>query len=208
MAEFLMGILAMGAGVFAASGIGKLRSRPAYRAYRAGLRATRLVPGRLHNAVAAALAAVEAVTAAALAGAAALLASGSPGAYPLAEFALAVAAALAAVLAAGVMVAVSRGTRAPCACFGGSSARPLGTAHLIRNSCLAALLAAGLIASGFQHAQPGLASSALAVAAGLAVALLVTRWDDLAALFAPLPPARGIASAPPGRPGRHGKATR
>jgi hypothetical protein len=209
MAEFLLGILGMGTGVFAVSGLAKLRSRRAYRDYRAGLRATRLVPGRLLNGTALALAAVEAAAAGCLAGAAVLLAAGSPAAYPLAEAALATAAALAALLAAGVLVVVSRGMPAPpCACFGSGSARPLGTAHLIRNICLLVLLAAGLVASEFQHARPGLASSVLAVAAGLVVTLLVTRWDDLAALFAPLPPVRAMAPAPPGRPGHQGKAAR
>jgi len=191
MAEFIMGILGAGTGVFTASAFAKLRSLQAYRDYRAGLRATRLVPGRLLSGTATTLAAVEAAIAGGLAGAAVLLAAGSPGAYLLARIALAVAAALAAVLAAGVAVAVSRGTRTPCACFGGSTARPLGAAHLIRNSCLLALLAAGLAATGLQHAGPRLAGprlagSALAVVAGLVVTLLITRWDDLVSLVAPV----------------------
>ncbi len=205
MAEFLLGILGMGTGVFTASGLAKLRSRPAYRDYRAGLRATGLVPGRLLNGTALLLAAVEAATAGGLAGAAVLLAAASGGAYPLAEAALAVAAALTAVLTAGVTVAVSRGTRVPCACFGGSSARPLGAAHLIRNACLLALLAGGLAACGLRHARPGLAGSALALMAGLVAALMVTRWDDLVSLFAPLPPAPAMTPAPAGRPRRPGR---
>lgn len=186
MAEILIGILGMGAGVFAASGFAKLRSRPAYRDYRSGLRATRLVPGRLLSGTAATLVAAETATASGLAGAAVLLAAGFPGAYPLAALALAVATALTAVLATGIAVAVSRGLRAPCACFGSSSVRPLGAAQLIRNTCLLALLAAGLVACGLQHARPGLGGSVLAVVAGLIVTLLVTRWDDLVSLFAPV----------------------
>lgn len=208
MAEFLIAILGMGTGVFTASGFAKLRGRSAYRDYVAGLRATRLVPGRLLDGTAVVLAVAEAVTAGGLAGAAVLLVTGSTGAYPLAGAALAIAAALAVVLAAGVMVAVSRGVSVPCACFGGSSARPLGTAHLVRNICLLTLLAAGLAASGFQRARPGLAGSALAVAAGLVAALLAIRWDDLASLFAPLSPARALPSVPPGRPAHQDKAAR
>lgn len=206
MAEFLMGILGMGAGVFTASGFAKLRSRKAYRDYRAGLRVTRLVSGGLLNGTAVTLVAVEAATAAGLAGAAVLLAAGSLGGYPLAELALAVATALAAVLATGVTVVVSRGTRAPCGCFGGSSVRPLGARHLIRNTCLLALLAAGLAVSGLQHTRPRLAGSVLAVVAGLVVALLVTRWDDLVSLFAPVTPAQAVTSAPLGRPRHPDKA--
>jgi hypothetical protein len=90
------------------------------------------------------------------------------------------------MLVTGIVVAVSRGMRAPCACFGGSSVRPLGAAHLIRNTCLLALLAGGLAVCGLQHARHGLGGAVLAVVAGLVVTLLVTRWDDLVSLFAPV----------------------
>jgi hypothetical protein len=208
VAEFLLGVLGMGTGVFAVSGFAKLRSRQAYRDYRAGLRATRLVTGSLLSGTAFTLVAGELATVGGLAGAAGLLAAGSPGAYLLAELALAVAAALAAVLVTGVAVAVSRGLRAPCACFGGTSVRPLGAPHVFRNACLLALLAAGLAASGLQHTRPSLAGSALAVVAGLVVALLIIRWDDLVALFAPIPPVQAVTPAPAGRPGLPDQAAR
>jgi hypothetical protein len=182
MAEFLACILGMSAGVFATSAFAKLRSRPAYRDYRAGLRAMRLVPPSLLTGTAVTLVAVEAVTACGLAAAAALLAARASIAYPLSEFAVAVAAALTLVLVSGVAVALSRGAQAPCSCFGGSSARPLGAAHLIRNTVLLALLAAGLAASMLQRDRPGLAASVLAVAAGLVLSLLIIRWEDLVAL--------------------------
>jgi hypothetical protein len=90
--------------------------------------------------------------------------------------------ALTLALVSGVAVALSRGTQAPCSCFGGSSGRPLGSAHLIRNIVLLALLAAGLAVSVLQRDRPGLADSLLAVAAGLVLSLLIIRWEDLVAL--------------------------
>lgn len=182
MAEFLVSILAMSAGVFATSAFAKLRNRTAYRDYRAGLRAMRLVPPSLLTGTAMTLVAVEAVAACGLAAAAGLLAAGASAAYPMSGFALAVAAALTLGLVSGVAVALSRGTQAACACFGGSSARPLGPAHLIRNTVLLALLAAGLAVGLLQRDRPGLADSLLAVAAGLVLSLLIIRWEDLVAL--------------------------
>jgi hypothetical protein len=182
MAEFLVAILAMSAGVFATSAFAKLRSRAAYRDYRAGLRAMRLVPPGLLTRTAVTLVAVEAVTACGLAAAAGLLAAGASAAAPLSELALAVAAVLTLALAGGVAVALSRGAQATCACFGGSSGRPLGRAHLVRNTFLLALLAAGLVVGLLQRDGPGLADSLLAVAAGLVLALLIIRWEDLVAL--------------------------
>jgi hypothetical protein len=182
MAEFLAGILGLSAAVFATSAFAKLRSRPAYRDFSAGLRATQLVPPSLLTGTAVILVAVEAATAGGLAAAAGLLAARAPVAYPLSELAVAVAAALTLVLVSGVAVALSRGAQAPCSCFGGSSVRPLGVAHLIRNTVLLVLLAAGLAASLLQRDRPGFTDSALAVATGLVLSLLIIRWEDLAAL--------------------------
>lgn len=182
MAEFLVGILGMSAGVFATSAFAKLRSPPAYRDYRAGLRAMRLLPPGLLTGTAVTLVAVEAITACGLAAAAGLLAAGASAAYPLSVLAVTVAAALTLVLVSGVAVALSRGVQAPCSCFGGSSVRPLGAAHLIRNIVLLVLLAAGLAASALQRGRPGLGGAVVAVAAGLVLSLLIIRWDDLVAL--------------------------
>ncbi len=68
MDELSIGVLCLAGCVFAASVAAKLRSRPAYRSFRAGLGDTALVPGRLLPAVSAALCAAEAAIAAVLAG--------------------------------------------------------------------------------------------------------------------------------------------
>jgi hypothetical protein len=125
-----------------------------------------------------------------------------PGTAVVAESALAGAALLTSVLAAGVAVVMRRGTRARCACFGSGSGRPLGGVHLIRNVGLLAVIAAGLvggIGGGFEHRRPGLAGAAVAVAAGAVAGLVLTRFDDLIALFTPITPASTPAArtAPP-----------
>jgi len=186
MAEFVLAVLCAGAGVFAASAITRLRSQAAYGDYRAGLRGTGLLPQRLLSALAAVLATAEAVAAGALIAAGVTLAVAVTGSFWLAESALALAAGLMAVLTAGVTVVIRRGVKTPCVCFGSRSARPLGPAHLARNVGLLALLTAGLVGEGFTRTAPLAAGSVLAVAAGLIVALLFIRWEDLAALFTPI----------------------
>ena len=84
---------------------------------------------------------------------------------------------------AGVAVAVRRGVTAPCACFGSGSRAPLGGVHLARNAYLLAVLVTGVASAGLQRWQPGLASAGLAASAGGVSALLLTRLDDVAALF-------------------------
>jgi hypothetical protein len=195
--EFITAMLAMAAGVFAGSAAAKLRSRAAYRGFVTGLRDTRLIPGRLLKPGAATLAAAESACAIALVSAVALrLAWPAEAAGPTLA-ALAVAVALAAVLAAGVATVLRRGTIARCACFGAGAGRPLGAAHLVRNLCLLALLAAALAGlalaparwapTGPPLASPALTGPGLAAAAGLVIAVLLIRWDDLAYLLAPLP---------------------
>jgi len=208
MTEFDVAVLAMSAVVFTASATAKLRSRAAYREFRAGLRATRLVRERLLSRTAVILVVAETATAAGLAGALVLRITGSPGAFQLAESAFTVAAVLIVVLAAGVAVVIRRGTMARCPCFGSTSARPLGVAHLVRNACLLLPLLAGLACCPLNHDRPALAGSVLAVASGLVVALLLIRWDDLAALLAPIPSAKPVPPATPGRPARQDRTLR
>jgi hypothetical protein len=185
MTEFVLAVLALGTGVFAASAAGKLRSPAAYRDFRAGLRGTRLVPGERLAATAAVLVAAETVCAAALAAALVVTATSAGPGVPLAEAALGATALLTAVLAAGVATVLRRGNAVPCRCFGATSSRPLGAVHLARNACLLALLAAGLGCTPIGHARPAAAGCILAVLTGLLMALLFIRWDDLAAVFAP-----------------------
>lgn len=202
MSEFSVSILILTACVFAASAAAKLRSRAAYRTFRAGLRETALMSERLLPAAVAALPGAEAVTAGGLATAAILVATAGTGANPAAEAALAVACLLTATLTAGVALVIRRGTQARCTCFGAGSTRPLGGVHLLRNLALLAVLAGGLTTSPLGHGHPGPVGTLVAVAIGASAALLFIRWEDLAELFAPIPSLRAAAPAPArqGRP--------
>lgn len=87
------------------------------------------------------------------------------------------AALLTAGLTAGVAVVLRRGIEVRCACFG-SSAGALAPVHLVRN---AVLLVAALVGG---YSAPG-ASPVVAVPAGVALALIVIRFEDLDFLFRP-----------------------
>jgi hypothetical protein len=175
--------------VFAASSIGKLSSRRAYRSFRDQLAETRLVPKSMGRAAAASLASTEAAVALALLAADGLTISAAPGAAWLAESALIAAAAVTLTLALGVAAVVRRGTTARCACFGAQLGRPLGPVHLARNLSLLAVVCAGLVAAPLAAGRPSLPTAALAAVAGAIAALLFVRWDDIAELLGPMPTA-------------------
>jgi len=182
MAELVIAALMTAVVTYGVSAASKLRSGRAYRAFRAGLAATALVSRPLTGLAAALLVTAEtAVTG--LCAAALIMTSLSRASAPaLTGVALAGAAALMAVLTAGVAVAVRRGVTAPCACFGSGGRAPLGGVHLARNAYLLAVFVTGASA-GLQRWQPGLAAAVLAASAGGVSALLLTRLDDVAALF-------------------------
>ena len=123
MGDFSVAVLSLAACVLAASAAAKLRSRRAYRLFRDGLGETRLLPEHLLSPAAAALVGAEALIAAGLTAAAVLTATAAPGAIPLADCALAAAAFLILLLAAGIAVVMHRGTRAHCAGAGWHRAR-------------------------------------------------------------------------------------
>jgi hypothetical protein len=183
MTELVIAVLMTAVVTYGVSAASKLRSGQAYRAFRAGLAATALISHRLTGPAAAVLVTAEAVVTG-LCAAALLMTflSGAP-APVLTGVALAGAAALMAVLTAGVAVAVRRGVTAPCACFGSGGRAPLGVVHLARNAFLLVVLVAGVAGAGLQRWQPGLAAAVLAASAGGVSALLLTRLDDVAALF-------------------------
>jgi len=185
MSEFSIIVLSLVGCVFTASAAAKLAGRAAYRAFRAGLGESRLIPARLLPAAAASLLAVEAALAATLLASAGLTAATAPAAARLAESALAGAAVLTAVLTAGVAVVIHRGTRARCACFGARSARPLGWVQLARNLCLLAVISGGLTGIPLARGHAPAAGAVLA-AAGAVTALPFIRWDDIAGLFMPI----------------------
>lgn len=90
---------------------------------------------------------------------------------------------------AAIVTVLRRGTPAACRCFGGAKPAQFRWHHVARNAVLIAVAGAGAAAV---TADPSLPWPVVAVAgaAGLVVAVLVTRIDDLIDLFAPLP-ARG-----------------
>lgn len=89
------------------------------------------------------------------------------------------AGALLAAFAAAIALAVRRGDRASCRCFGRASA-PLGPTQIVRNLLLTALACAGLIAPAAAW-EPAGAALALVVAALLAAVFVF--FDDLADLL-------------------------
>jgi len=94
---------------------------------------------------------------------------------------LLLAAVLLAVFTAGTSLAIARGTRAHCLCFGGSGA-PLSLLHVVRDAALCLVAVAGAVASPAAGAHP--AGAVTSLAGGAAVAIIVVFLDDVAALFA------------------------
>ncbi|MFH8681148.1 MauE/DoxX family redox-associated membrane protein [Streptomyces lydicus] len=94
------------------------------------------------------------------------------------------AAALLAVLTAGVGLALRRGARAPCRCFGGT-AKPLGGHHLLRNVLLTGLALLGAVISAAPPPPAHPAGTALAAATGVVLGGLIAVLDELTALFRP-----------------------
>ncbi|MBE8526059.1 methylamine utilization protein MauE [Amycolatopsis sp. H6(2020)] len=161
-------------GVFLAALAGKVRRRAAYRDFVASLRALGVLPGRLVAVTAAAVTAAEAAIVVLLA---------VPGTVP-AGFLL--TAVLLTAFTTGIVVAVRRGTTAPCACFG-ASVTPLGRVHVVRNLVLLGTAGAGLAVAGAGGGGGEFAGAALAVAAAVVALVPVLRLDDLAALFSRAP---------------------
>jgi hypothetical protein len=162
--------------VFAASVLGKLRSRESYARFvsASGRLRPRWVLFRLPaGVVAGGVIAAEAT---------ALVLLVPPG---TAWMGFALAGLLAMAFAAAVLAALRRGDRAPCHCFG-ASARPVGRVHLVRNVVLAAAaglgMAAGAVAAGPLEPAGGIT----AVVAGAVVAAVVVTADDVAGLFRPV----------------------
>jgi len=184
--DLVIAVLVIGVCVFGGSAGAKLRSRRAYQSFLAGLGETMLVPSRRLSAVAAILAAYEAMVAAGLATAVLLVVVSAPGAITAAESALGGATSLTMVLTAGIALILHRHTQARCACFGSGSDRPLGAAHLVRNVCLLVVLVAGLVDSVVGRGRPGPASLIIAAAAGAVCGIVLIRLDDLTALFMPI----------------------
>ncbi|MBV9446989.1 MAG: hypothetical protein JO345_13990 [Streptosporangiaceae bacterium] len=168
MIYVLFGSRCLIGGVFAVSAFSKLRSRAAFRDFREWLAALPVPLRRGRNAVAASVAAAEAL-------AVALIALPWTGVVGL----LLAAVLLAGFAAASYGIARSR-AGVSCHCFGPSSA-PIGLRHVLRDVLLAAVAAATAAAAGPGQAKPEGVGLAVGVAA---VALMVVLFlDDLSSLF-------------------------
>lgn len=174
---FSRGLLAI---VFLVSAAGKLRSRAQLRAFTESLRAMKVLPAAAVGPVAGTVAMAELAVA--------LLLVPLPTPAPTT-----IGFALAALLLGGFTVAIvlvlRRGVQASCRCFGASAGRPFGREHVVRNLVLLAFAVLGGYASLGDTAITGY-RAVLALPPAALCALVVTRLDDLVALFAPVPSAR------------------
>ncbi|MEU9363637.1 MauE/DoxX family redox-associated membrane protein [Streptomyces avermitilis] len=156
--------------VFLVSSVGKVAGRHAFSEFVIALRQLRMLPASAVSAVATCVVCVEAAIWV-------LLAIPEPVATT-AGFTL--AAGLLTVFAVGIVVAMRRGVRAPCRCFG-ASASLLGPWHVARNVVLAgtAMGAAAVPAAG----PVQLGGVVVAVSGGLLLGGLTAVLDDLVDLF-------------------------
>jgi hypothetical protein len=164
--------------VFAVSAMEKARGRARWRNFRTSLGGMRVLPARLVGPVAGLVVAGE--------GTVPLLLAPWPSVVPpLAGFTVAV------LLLGGFTVAITavlrRGTPAACRCFGGEGA-PFGRRHVARNLTLAAGAVGGGIAA--LGDPPATLRAIVAVPVAVVCAVIVTRLDDLVALFTPTPAVR------------------
>jgi hypothetical protein len=158
--------------VFVVSAASKLRGRHAYAEFVAAT--GRLSPRPLRAAMARRLAA--GVVAVELAVVALVLAP------RITSIGFAVAATLLLAFTGAILLALRRGERAPCRCFG-SAEQPLGYPHVVRNLVLLAACALGLVGGQLVVSSPSPGGALLAVAAGALVATVVAISDDITALF-------------------------
>jgi hypothetical protein len=93
-----------------------------------------------------------------------------------------VAAALLVAFSGAILLALRRGERAPCRCFG-TSEQPLGYTQVVRNVALIAVTVLGALGGLATTAAPALPGVVIAVATGGILALLAIMADDIAALF-------------------------
>jgi Methylamine utilisation protein MauE len=156
--------------VFACSAVAKLRSGGSFRTFRAWLADLPVpVAPRHAGALAAAVAGAEVLI---------VLLAVLPWTV-LAGFAL--AGATLATFIAGTSLAIARGTKAACNCFGARGA-PLGRRHVARDTVLLAVATVGAVASNAHGARP--AGIAVSVATASFLAVLIVFLDDVLSLLA------------------------
>jgi hypothetical protein len=169
-----MGSRALLEAVFLISLVGKVAGRGAFSAFTSSVRGMRVLPPGLAAPVATLVLAAESTVCV-------LLAVPVP---PTAVVGFGVAAGLLVTFAVAIVLAVNRGVRAPCRCFGASTI-PIGLRHAARNIVLAVIAALGLLAS-LASGSAHVGGLAVAACAGLALGGLVTAFDTVLELFQPL----------------------
>jgi methylamine utilization protein MauE len=159
--------------VFAVSVISKVRGPAAWQSYSDWLRGMPLQP--LSGPAAPVLLVLAEVAVVGLVA--------SP--FPVAG--LVAGALLSLALTLGLAAAIRRGSWQPCHCFGTSS-EPLSPQHVIRNGLLFTLAVTGLATavSASAAAWPAGAQAGLAAIGGLAAAVLVIFFSDIADLVVPV----------------------
>ncbi|MEW9529358.1 MauE/DoxX family redox-associated membrane protein [Microbispora sp. NPDC049125] len=156
--------------VFVTSAVSKLRGRAAYEEFTAATRA--LAPRLPARPAAALVVAAEVAVAPLLAW------------RPTVTAGFVTALGLLAAFTAAIVLALRRGRRVPCRCFGASTA-PVGPGHLVRNAALIAAASAGAVQAGTAGVPADLGPAglaAVALAAG-AAAVLLSAAGDIAGLF-------------------------
>jgi hypothetical protein len=161
--------------VFLVAAASKLHSRAAFGGFGESLRQLPLVPKALAVPAAVGVVVAEAVVP--------LLLVAPAAGFAAAGFA--VALGLLSAFTATTVIALRRGARPPCRCFGMSEI-PLGARHVVRDCALAAVAGVGL-AAALQGGQRAVDPAGVAVAAvaGIVLAVLAVVFDDLVELFGP-----------------------
>ncbi|GLH98471.1 MauE/DoxX family redox-associated membrane protein [Phytohabitans aurantiacus] len=175
MSYVLIGLRSLIALVFVFSIAGKLRGRRAFDEFLAATvrLSPRPLPAALARWLAAGVVAIELAV---------VLLLTMPATTPIG---FAVAAALLLGFTGTIVLALRRGERAPCRCFG-STTQPLGYPQVARNLVLLAAAALGLAGGQLPAASPDLAGALVAVGAGALAATVVTMADDITSLFRPV----------------------
>ncbi|MEU7655081.1 MauE/DoxX family redox-associated membrane protein [Micromonospora taraxaci] len=100
------------------------------------------------------------------------------------EIGFALGAGLLVAFTIVIALAVARGTRATCRCFGASST-PLGWPHILRNLTLLVVAVLGLAGASAPESL-GVPGALLAGVGGLVLGVLVTAAEDIVALVRPI----------------------
>jgi len=170
---FAIAVRCLIAVVFLAAVAGKVGTRARFAAFVASVHAMRLLPPSLARPVALGTIGAELAVPVLL---------WLPGLTVLAS---ALAATILSGLAVAIGLALRRGVRAPCRCFG-ASVIPLGPRHVIRNSVLATLAIGGSVAGPLTTTAMRPELAVLSAAAGALGGGLTAMLDEIFALFQPL----------------------